>query len=122
MRYYFGLLRNTEQLDRFRVAPLFDNGCGFYSRATTDELRRPRYFWESHPFCEYPSQQLALVEDVSWFDPARLDGFVDEVADILGRNPHLSDEFVEGVQRHTQRQIDVLSDLAAERSGLFAGF
>lgn len=120
--YNFGLLRNTEQLDRFRVAPLFDNGCGFYSRATTDELRCPRYFWESHPFCEYPSQQLALVEDVSWFDPARLDGFVDEVADVLGRNPHLSDEFVEGVQRHTQRQIDVLSDLAAERSGLFAGF
>ncbi|WP_172135969.1 DNA-binding protein [Adlercreutzia sp. ZJ473] len=120
--YNFGLLRNTEQLDWFRIAPLFDNGCGFYSRATADELRRPRYFWESHPFREYPSQQLALVEDVSWFDAARLDGFVDEVAEVLEGNSHLSDEFIEGVQRHTQRQIDAVADLAAERSGLFAGF
>ena len=41
----FGLMREVETLDRYRVAPLFDNGCGFYSRATTDELEHGRYLW-----------------------------------------------------------------------------
>lgn len=118
----FGLLRSTEHPDEFQIAPLFDNGCGFYSRATVDELRRGRYLWESHPFREYPSQQLALVEDVGWFDPGRLGGFIDEIADVLSQNPHLSEEFITLVQRHTQRQIDAVCDIAAERGMVFAGF
>lgn len=120
--YNFGLLRSTDQPDEFRVAPLFDNGCGFYSRATVNELRRGRYLWEAHPFREYPSQQLALVEDVSWFDPSLLDGFIDEIAEVLSENPHLSEEFIELVQRHTQRQIDAVCDIAAERGIVFPGF
>ena len=68
----FGLMREVETLDRYRVAPLFDNGCGFYSRATTDE--HGRYLWEAHPFRPYPSQQLALVEDLSWYDSSSLTG------------------------------------------------
>ena len=35
---FFGLLRDAEALDGYCVAPLFDHGCGFYSRATTAEL------------------------------------------------------------------------------------
>lgn len=119
--YNFGLLRNTENLDEFRVAPLFDNGCGFYSKATVGELAHSRYYWEAHPFREYPSQQLALVEDISWFEPAMLDGFSDEIAEVLSENPHLSEEFIAGVQRHTQRQIDAVVDLAAERGRVFPG-
>ncbi|MDO4290761.1 MAG: DNA-binding protein, partial [Eggerthellaceae bacterium] len=118
----FGLLRNTENPDEFRMAPLFDNGCGFYSRATLGELRMGRYFWESHPFREYPLQQLALVEDVSWFDPRALDGFEDDIAEVLSGNPQLNDEFIEGVQRHTRRQIEAVTDLAAERGRVFPGF
>ena len=118
----FGLIRNVETLDGYRVAPLFDNGCGFYSRATLPELTRGRYLWESHPFREYPSQQLALVEDMSWYDPECLRGFADDVAETLSGNPHLSDEFIEAVQRQTERQIDAVNDMAAERMGLFSGF
>ena len=44
----------------------FDNGAAFFSRATTVELRQTRYTWVSNPFEEYPSRQLARVEDLSW--------------------------------------------------------
>lgn len=58
----FGLIRDAEELGGYRIPPLFDHGCDFYSRATTTELKQGRCLWESHPFRKYPSQQFALVE------------------------------------------------------------
>ena len=115
----FGLIRHAERLDGYRVAPLFDNGCGFYSRATTAELAQGRYLWESHPFRPYPSQQLALVEDISWYDPACLDGFLEEIAEVFGGNPALDAEFIAAAQRQTAKQIETVNDLARERRAFF---
>ena len=118
----FGLIRNVEALDGYRVAPLFDHGCGFYSRATVEELLVGRYLWESHPFRRYPSQQLALVEDMGWYDPQRLDGFLDEVVEVLAANPGADGRFVEAVRGQTAKQIETVNDLAAERCAVFGGF
>lgn len=118
----FGLMRNAETLDGYRVAPLFDNGCGFYSRATAKELEAGRYLWEAHPFRQYPSQQLALVESFDWYDPVRLEGFLDDVADVLSQNPHLDGRFIEGVQWQTAKQIASVNEAAAERGRLFPGW
>lgn len=118
----FGLLRNSETLNNYRVAPLFDHGCGFYSRATTAELEQRPYVWESHPFREYPSQQLALVQDLSWYDASALDGFMDDVAEVLGANPEIDERFVAAVQRQTARQIETVNALAAERGLLVPGW
>lgn len=118
----FGLLRSVEGLDDYRIAPLFDHGCGFYSRATTAELEARPYVWESHPFREYPSQQLALVEDLGWYDPSALEGFLDEIAEVLGENPEIDERFVTAVQKQTARQIRAVNDLAAERGMVVAGW
>ncbi len=118
----FGLIRNAEVLDGYRVAPLFDHGCGFYSRATTAELEARPYGWESHPFCEYPSQQLALVEDLSWYDPSALDGFADDIAAVLGENPEIDERFIAAVQKQTARQIATVNTLAAERGLVVPGW
>ena len=118
----FGLMRTVESLDGWRIAPLFDNGAGFFSRATIIELARERFTWLAHPFAEYPSQQLALVEDLSWYDPLMLKGFAEEVAELLGSNNALPDEFAEHAARHVQRQIDAVDDLAAERALVVPGF
>lgn len=117
----FGLVRDVESLDGYRVAPLFDHGCGFYSRATTTELEHGRYLWESRPFRHYPSQQLALVDDLSWYDPSRLDGFLDDVAEVLDMNPQLDERFIEAVQRQTIKQIETVNDLAVERRMFIPG-
>lgn len=118
----FGLVRNVEGLGSYRVAPLFDHGCGFYCRATLAELQHGRYLWESHPFREYPSQQLALVGDLSWYDPAALDGFEDDIAEVLGKNPSVDDAFIEAVQRQTARQVASVNDIAAERGLVVPGW
>ena len=120
--YNFGLIRNVETLDGYRVAPLFDNGCGFYSRATIGELEVGRYLWESHPFRPYPSQQLSLVEDLSWYDSSLLQGFEDDIASVLSLNPYLDERFIEAVQYQTARQIATVNDVAAERGRMFGGF
>lgn len=77
--------------------------------------------WEAHPFRPYPSQQLALVEDLSWYDSSSLDGFLDDIADVLSLNAQLDERFIEAVQRQTAKQIETVNDLAAERRLLFPG-
>ncbi|MEG2478349.1 helix-turn-helix domain-containing protein [Gordonibacter sp.] len=118
----FGLIRDVESRGAYRVAPLFDNGGGFYSRATTVELETRPYVWEAHPFRMYPSQQLELVGSLQWFDPACLDGFMDDIATILGQNPNLDNRFIEMVQQQTAQRIAQVTHTAAERNALFGGF
>ncbi len=118
----FGLLRNVEERDSYRIAPLFDHGCGFYSRATTAELEARPYAWTSNPFSEYPSQQLALVNDITWYDPTMLDGFLDDIDEILGQNPEIDERFIAAVKRQTARQIDTVNGLAAERGVTMPGW
>lgn len=118
----FGLLRTVESRGDYRIAPLFDHGCGFYSRATTAELEQRPYAWESHPFREYPSQQLALVQDISWYEPSALDGFMDDIAEVLGNNAEIDERFIAAVQRQTARQIETVNNLAAERGLVVPGW
>lgn len=121
-RCNFGLVRTVESLDGWRVAPLFDNGAGFFSRASLPELEQARFTWTANPFDEYPSQQLARVEDLSWYDPILLANFADEVREVLSTNSALPAAFVEHAARHVQRNIDTVNDLAAERNPVWAGF
>ncbi len=118
----FGLMRTVESLDGWRMAPLFDNGAAFFSRATMAELQRARYTWASNPFEEYPSRQLARVEDLSWYDPQMLEGFFEEVEETLLKNTALPEGFAERAAHHVQRNIDAVDDVAAERAALYAGF
>lgn len=118
----FGLIRTVETRDGWHVAPLFDGGAAFFSRASIVELRHTRYTWTANPFEEYPLQQLARVEDMSWYDPEMLRGFPERVADVLSGNPMLTDEFAELAARHVGRNIAAVDDLAAERNALYRGF
>ena len=117
-RANFGLMRNAETLDGWRIAPLFDHGAAFFSRATAAELARKRCTWVANPFEEYPLAQLARIEDMTWYEPDMLDGFIDEVEKLLGLNPHLPAGIVERIAYHVRRNIEVVNDLYAERVGL----
>ena len=111
-------MRNAETLDGWRIAPLFDHGAAFFSRATAAELARKRCTWVANPFEEYPLAQLARIEDMTWYEPDMLDGFIDEVEELLGSNPHLPAGIVERIAYHVRRNIEVVNDLYAERVGL----
>ncbi len=112
--FNFGLIREVESLQVMGCAPLYDSGCAFFARATLAQLRAKRYFYDSHPFREVPYSQLALVEDLSWFDPEKLDGFTDEVREVLSQNEDLTEEFIELAAGHVQRNIDKVVDLSLE--------
>ena len=117
-RANFGLMRDSESLGGWRIAPLFDHGSAFFARATLAELRRERFTWTSGPFEEYPSLQLARVEDMAWYDPDRLAGFPEEVEEVLASNPNMPDEFAAHAARHVRRQIDAVNEIHAERTML----
>ena len=53
---------------------------------------------------------------MSWYDPDMLAGFDEEVRQVLGSNPHLSDEAVSRMAHHVQRNIDAVNDLYVERA------
>lgn len=112
--YNFGLIRDVESLQVLGAAPLFDNGCAFFARATLAQLRAPRFFYTAHPFAERPLGQLALAQDYSWFDADALEGFADEVAEVLSGNENLPGEFAELAAVHVQRAIEQVVEFAAE--------
>ena len=111
----FGLVRNPQTHEELRIAPLFDNGAAFFSHATLAELKARRYSYTAYPCCEYPTQQLALAEDYSWYRPEALDGFEDDVREVLGSNPHLPEEFAEVAAQQVGRSIQIVNEHAEER-------
>ena len=116
----FGIMRNSETLDDVRVAPVFDNGGGFFSRATVGELRHKAFAYQSNPFEVYPLVQVARTPDLSWYDPEMLDGFPDEVKEVLSENELLTPEFVDLATKQVKRHIEVVNELAAERISLIS--
>ena len=78
-------------------------------------MRADRFTWTANPFEQYPSLQLARVEDISWYDPDMLAGFPEEVEETLASNPNLPPEFAVRAAHHVRRQIDAVNDIYAER-------
>ena len=76
-RHYrnFGAIRNVETLKWTRISPVFDSGSSLYA-TTPDPSIGSSY--TSKPFKANPYEQLLLVNDLSWFDLHKLDGFVEE--------------------------------------------
>ena len=83
----FGAIRNIETLE-LRMAPIFDTGnCLWFSRSER-EVRAGEWAFRAVPFGPDPTVALACIDDLSWFDPSALDGFVDEACDILSQSRH----------------------------------
>lgn len=112
-----GLIRDSKSLRFIGVAPLFDNGRGFYfgAQRKTDFGSRP-YFHTSHPFSEYPSAQLSLVNDYSWFDAKMLDGFEEEIIEVLSLNSLLPSWFPETAAKQFSIQLERVIEAQEERA------
>lgn len=112
-----GVVRDTETGSFTRVAPLFDNGRSFFFAARRKaDLERKLFRYTAHPFSEYPTTQLAYVEDYAWFDPARLDGFPEELADILAANEEAPAWFPQASAEQFARRLERAIEMAEERS------
>lgn len=116
-RHYrnFGVVRNVETLEVTRVAPVFDTGSCLWSNA--ELLEAPIDFeYKAKPFKLQgmrPQYQVRLFEGhFSWFDPACLEGYAEQVAEILSRNPNITERRIAAVENQVRKNVDLLARLA----------
>ena len=116
-RHYrnFGIVRNVETLEVTRIAPVFDSGSCLWSNA--ELLDAPIDFeYLAKPFKlngMRPADQVRLFEGCfGWFDPACLEGYAEQVAGILSKNPNIAERRIATVTKHVQKNIDLLVRLA----------
>ena len=108
----FGVIRNVETLEFERVAPIFDNGCSLWFDENDMYVGE---FFLTKPFEEYEKNQVSLVKNFSWLDISKLDGFVNEVKDILSSNKLLSDERIEKIAEQIKLRIEYVKQLKQTR-------
>ena len=104
----FGVVRNVETLEFERVAPIFDNGCSLWFDENDMYVGE---FFLTKPFEEYENVQINLVKNFSWLDISKLDGFVDEVKDILSSNKLLSNERINKIVEQIKIRIEYINKL-----------
>ena len=108
----FGVIRNVETLEFERIAPIFDNGCSLWYDENDMYVGE---FFLTKPFEEYEKPQLNLVKNVSWLDINKLNGFVDEVREILLSNKLLSKDRIEKIVEQIKLRIEFVNDFIKNR-------
>lgn len=105
----FGIIRNVNTL-ACRPAPIFDSGSSLWCDISTEALAKGEHSFESAQFYPSPAKQMLLVEDMSWFDSTKLEGFVDEAIEVLSKNDALTTRlpFIrESLSWRINRMIDI---------------
>lgn len=108
----FGVIRNVETLEFEKVAPIFDNGCSLWFDENDMYVGE---FFLTKPFEEYEKKQVSLVKNISWLDISKLDGFAEEVKEILSSNKLLSNERIEKIIKQIKSRIEYVSKLKQAR-------
>ena len=114
--YNLGAVLDVESRKILRVAPIYDNGRGFfYGARREDQLARGLFEYVSNPFEAEPQRQLEQVEDFGWLDLGRLAGFADVVEDVLAGNELLPSWFAGAAARQFELRVEQVGR-AAEKS------
>lgn len=108
----FGAIRNVETLEFERIAPIFDNGCSLWYDENDMYVGE---FFLTKPFEEYEKTQLSLVKNVSWLDINKLNGFTDEVREILLSNKLLSKDRTQKIIEQIKLRIEFVSEFIQTR-------
>lgn len=117
-----GIIRDSETGEWLRPAPLFDHGDAFYANETDPQKLRDQLLpYASGPFSEYPTRQLSLIADFSWFDPRAFAGFGGEIVATLRGNENISSEIANAVAAQFQRRLDRLTEVASEHESSLEG-
>lgn len=104
----FGVIRNVETLEFERIAPIFDNGCSLWYDENDMYVGE---FFLTKPFEEYEKDQVNLVKNISWLNFDKLDGFVEEVKEILSSNKLLSQERVDKISDQIKTRLEFIKQL-----------
>ncbi len=108
----FGFIRNAETLEYISPAPVYDSGTSLFYNKPVKRIET----YESKPFRTDPEEQLKLVTSFDWFDESKLNGFTDEVGEIL--YPLMETGFIDyarikKIKDIIAARIDHIAELAA---------
>lgn len=107
----FGFIRNVDTLE-LRAAPLFDTGNSLWFNKTAHQVMAEDWSYVARPFGPEPARQLALIEDASWFDGSKLEGFVAEATDILTESSYAgTGERLRYIEKGLLKQVEQVSNL-----------
>lgn len=108
-RHYrnFGAIRNVDTLEWIGIAPIFDSGSCLWATQPTTAIGS---IYKSKPFKPYPDEQLELVDDLSWLDASKLEGFEKEVEEILKINPLMDETRIQEIVQQINLRIGKVID------------
>lgn len=103
-RHYrnFGAIRNVNTLEWIGIAPIFDSGSSLWATQSTSMIGTP---YKCKPFKPSPDSQLELVDDLSWLETNKLDGFEKEVEDIFMSNPLMDEIRIHAIVQQIKLRI-----------------
>lgn len=108
----FGVIRSSNDGRFLRMAPLFGNIHSFYHAVDLEnDFQNDIYPYRSAPFSRFPTMQVKMAEDLTWFDPDQLDEFEDEIAEILEPNDARGDWFPEAAANQFIFQYSFLVEI-----------
>lgn len=103
-----GVVFDAATMRAKRVAPIYDSGSSLWNNVF--ELSVPADYWyRLLPLMRerarriLPEDQLALMRDFSWLDVSALDGFADDVREVLSTSTRLSSDRIDAIARGVER-------------------
>jgi hypothetical protein len=110
--FNLGILLNSNTRAPLGIAPVFDNGGGFYHGARTEaELTDGVLPYDARVFDNGDVGSLALVRDFSWLDFDALRTFAPTVGEVLSHTNHPT-WFADAAQRQFMLRVNELEKVA----------
>jgi hypothetical protein len=102
-RHYmnFGFVRCADTLEWIGMEPLFDNGTSLWYNVLDIGSQR-----KCKPFLDNHEEQLTLVSDFSWFDPASLIRIEDEIEEIYSKSRKIDATRAKAIAMSVRERID----------------
>ena len=116
----FGIIFDAESMRAKRGAPIFDTGNSLWFDKpaldfNVDFRYRPKPLIADRIRGMTPEDQLAVVDDFSWFDSTRLAGFEKVAARILGDDAALTASRLRAIENGIGRNMDYLEDMVSNK-------
>ena len=112
----FGIIRNADNLEWARTAPVFDNGnCLFFDRDNDDMEyfgvdSLGKAFGDSNRLC------LNYIDSPDWYSPAVGEKIIDIVRDGLSNNERLKSERIDKVTNIVKERIAIFEKIVGKKN------
>jgi hypothetical protein len=114
----FGILRNSQTLDDIRAAPVFDSGSSLYHEDGAAAITLPEKARMRTECFDSLDRQLVLINDWTWFDARKLEGFPKECYELLLSVASVEKERAGKISSVLEKRIQTLQQRAEEQNSL----